>query len=210
MNKTVSLVFLSSFRNMLWRGGTPVKQRRNWASPRFLATLSRVLPRHNMFLKLDWDTREAVLFLYYYTRPMAYCQWRVSCYGRGPYTHFRVCPTISVTWHRPLVQFRLRFTFAWKIFFQTVGVLSGTPVDITRLKVRDSVLRRHNRPSCSGKQSRRATNYTICKHLRSAAGSISRQRGFLMLAFKNKQIWKHFCYNTFKYFKIHIVLVIDT
>ena len=34
------------------------------ASPRFLSTLSSVLPRHSMFLKLDRNTRDAVLFRY--------------------------------------------------------------------------------------------------------------------------------------------------
>ena len=53
MNKTASLVFLSSFSNMPWRGRALVKQRENLASSRFLSTLSRDLPRHSMFLKLD-------------------------------------------------------------------------------------------------------------------------------------------------------------
>ena len=64
-NKTVSLVFLSSFRNILFCGRTLEKQRKNSASPRFLSTLSRVLPYHSMFLRLGRNTCYTVLFLFW-------------------------------------------------------------------------------------------------------------------------------------------------
>ena len=43
-------------------GRTLVKHRESLASPRFLLEISRVLPHHSMFLKLDRNTRDAVLF----------------------------------------------------------------------------------------------------------------------------------------------------
>ena len=111
-------MFLSRFRNMLWRGRTLVKKRENSASPRFLSTLSRVLPRHSMFLKLDRNTCDTVLFLYY--KPFlllfsANVQALLSMLTKRVLTAFLKVKKLTTIWSMPLMS--LKFITIYTFFY---------------------------------------------------------------------------------------------